>query len=92
MNDTQLKQQLLKIERLERDACRLWDEAVSSLAYGILTDEMKDGYVKKTYEASRLHLEAMALLEDIVRHLDENVSPAADLPGVTWFCGIGGVQ
>lgn len=44
-NDRARRQKVGKAQELIRQAHALWDEAVSNLAYSILTDEMKNDYV-----------------------------------------------
>ena len=55
---------------LEQEAHRLFDDATSNLAYGHLSDAMRDGYVKQTYRATAMHREAMEALRAIVGEVE----------------------
>lgn len=56
---------------LESEAHTLFDDACSNLAYGRLSEEMRDGYVQKTYQATRLHAEAQQTLREMAKELNE---------------------
>lgn len=62
--------ELTKIEELEGDAHAIWDDALSNLAYGRLTPEMRDGYIKKTYKATEKHAEAQQRLRALVERIN----------------------
>ena len=62
--------QLRSVMEREQQAHRLFDDACSNLAYGNLSDEMRDGYVQQTYQATRLHREAMDTLRAMAAELN----------------------
>lgn len=65
-----LFEQLRKVMELEQEAHSLFDDANSNLAYGNLSEAMRDGYVQKTYRATRLHHEAMETLRALAVELN----------------------
>jgi len=67
----QIFDRLQKVMLLEKQAHTLFDDANSNLAYGRLSKEMRDGYVQKTYQATRLHHEAMETLRALAKELNE---------------------
>lgn len=68
---------LNQIEEDEGEAHRLFDDANSNLAYGRLSPEMRDGYVKQTYRGTGLHAASMERVRSIRQQLREIVSAAA---------------
>lgn len=62
--------QLRKIMELEKQAHTLFDDSNSNLAYGNLSREMRDRYVKQTYQATRLHHEAMETIRAMIAELN----------------------
>ena len=69
-DDMKIFYQLRKVMDLEARAHTLFDDACSNLAYGHLSREMRNGYVHKTYEATRLHHEAMETLRAMAAELN----------------------
>lgn len=53
---------LVEADELEGESHAIWDEACSILAYAHISREARDGYVQRTYEATRKHAAAMAKL------------------------------
>lgn len=62
--------QLQQCLELESRAHQLFDDACSNLAYGHLSEKMRDGYVQKTYEATRLHAQAQQTLRAMAAELN----------------------
>ncbi len=62
--------QLRTCLELESKAHQLFDDACSNLAYGNLSKAMRDGYVQKTYEATRLHAQAQDTLRAMAKELN----------------------
>jgi hypothetical protein len=62
--------ELLEIIELEGEAHAIWDDALSNLAYGRLSAEMRDGYIKKTYKATEKHAEAQQRLRVIIDRIN----------------------
>lgn len=56
---------------LEKEAHRIFDEAVTNLAFSNLTDELRRKYVGQTYRATGLHAQAMDILRGIAGEMDE---------------------
>lgn len=67
----QLFDRLRKCLELESEAHTLWDDAFSNVCHGKLSREMRDGYVEKTYKATRLHAEAQQALRDLAKELNQ---------------------
>lgn len=63
-------QQLQKVFDLETEAHTIYDDATSNLAYGNLSEAMRDGYVHKTYEATRKHAEAKQILRELMAEMN----------------------
>ncbi len=60
---------LQRAETLEGEAHRLFNDAVSNLAYGHLPEEMRERYVQQTYQATRKHATAMEALRTAIDDL-----------------------
>jgi hypothetical protein len=63
-------EQLQNALELESQAHTLWDDAFSNVCYGTLSREMREGYIEKTYRATRLHAEAQQTLRELARELN----------------------
>jgi len=70
----QLFDRLRTCLELESKSHRLWDDAFSNVCYAKLSEKMRDGYIQKTYEATRLHAEAQQNLRDLAKELNEILS------------------
>lgn len=60
---------LQAIDDLEGESHGIWDDAVSNLAYAHVDQERRNGYVERTYTATAKHREAMELLREAIRKL-----------------------
>jgi hypothetical protein len=60
---------LVQADELEGEAHGIWDDACSNLAYANISREARDGYVQRTYEATRKHAAAMEKLRAAVELL-----------------------
>jgi hypothetical protein len=51
-----------EVEELESKSHGIWDDSFSNLAFGNLSKDMREGYIKQTYLATAQHGKAMDLL------------------------------
>lgn len=61
--------ELAEIEELESKSHGLWDNSFSNLAFGRLSAEAREECIQQTYQATRIHAEAMDRLRKVHERL-----------------------
>lgn len=64
---------LAQVEELEGQSHQMWDDSFSNICYGRLSTEMRDGYIKQSYQATGLHSQAMDKLRLAIRELRDSI-------------------
>jgi len=79
INKKQIKKKLNKIEELESEAHKIYDQACGSLMYSSLSDEKREKRYKETYKATKKHAEAMELVRELQDKVAEMLSSEAEI-------------